>query len=124
MTLESSDWCIPSSASGSAGNLPTWDSMPESVYVAYTEDFTRGTINPAGDVIKWTTVKATTSNVNTHYGTAYSDIRTEKTPTTLVDSNSEPVKVYEYVDAQTIAVTSDSSWVEGKAYFIRTQGSK
>ena len=120
MTLESSDWCVPSSAS----NFPTWDSMPESVYVAYTEDFTRGTITDNGDVTRWITVKATSSNVNTHYSTAYSDIRTQGTPTTLVDSNSDPIKVYEYVDAQTIAVTSDSSWVEGKAYFIRTQGSK
>lgn len=121
MTLESSDWCVPNLAS----DLPTWDTMPESVYVAYTEDFTRGTINPTSDnVTRWITVKATTSNVNTHYSTAYSDIRTQGTPTTLVDSNSDPIKVYEYVDAQTIAVTSDSSWVEGKAYFIRTQGSK
>lgn len=120
MTLESSDWCVPNSAS----NLPTWDSMPESVYVAYNEDFTSGTLTDNSEATRYITVKATSSNVNTHYGTAYSDIRTQVTPTTLVDSNSDPIKVYEYVDAQTIAVTSDSSWVEGKAYFIRTQGGK
>ena len=114
MTLESSDWCVPSSAS----NLPTWDTMPETIYVSYSENLQSGEIYPSEEPGTNETVKATTSNVNTHYSTAYSDIRTEKTPTTLVDSNSDPIKVYEYVDAQHIAVTSDNSWVEGKAYFI------
>ena len=108
MTLESSDWCIPSSAS----NIPSMSEAPE---VIYCNDPETGAWNEPGTN---KTVKATTSNVNTNYNTSYSDVRTEKTPTTLVDSNSNPIKVYEYVDAQHIAVTSDNSWVEGKAYFI------
>ena len=114
MTLKSSDWCVPDSAS----NLPTWDTMPESIYVSYSEDLQSGEIFPGNEPGTLQTFKATTENINYQYARDYSDVRTEATPTTLVDSTSDPIKVYEYVDAQHIAVTSDSSWVEGKAYFV------
>ena len=122
MTLKSSDWCVPSSAS----NIPTWDTMPESMYVAYTDNYQSGEIYPGDEPDTIQTLKATTANVNAQYLTTYTDIRTEGTPTTLVFTNvgSEPIQVYEYVDAQHIAVTSDSSWIEGKAYFVKAQKGK
>lgn len=118
MTLESSDWCVPDPAS----NLPTWDTMPDTINVEYNEDYTRGTITDGSS--GFITYKATTEHINYEYARDYSDVRTEATPTTLVDSTSEPIKVYEYVDAQTIAVTSDNSWVEGKAYFVKANRGK
>ena len=120
MTLKSSDWCVPDSAS----NLPTWDTMPESIYVSYIEGGQSGEIFPNNEPGTLLTFKATTANINAQYSTTYTDVRTEGTPTTLVDVNSDPIKVYEYVDAQHIAVTSDSSWIEGKAYFVKAHKSK
>lgn len=121
MTLKSSDWCVPSSAS----NLPTWDTMPESMYVAYDDSYQSGEIYPNNEPGTIQTLKATTANVNAQYATVYTDIRTEGTPTTLVfNGGSDPIKVYEYVDANHVTVTSDSSWVEGKAYFVKAQKGK
>ena len=120
MTLESSDWCIPSSAS----NLPTWDTMQDCIFVKYNGDYTSGTIEDESSVEAVATYKATTDHINMEYGTEFADVRTDGTPTTLVDLTSEKIKIYEYVDAQHIAVTSDNSWVEGKAYYIKAQRTK
>ena len=120
MTLESSDWWVPSSAS----NIPTWDTMPESIYVSYNEDRQSGEIYPNNEPGTIQTFKATTENINYQYARDYSDVRTEATPTTLFYNGSDPINVYEYVDAQHITVTSDSSWVEGKAYFVKAQRGK
>ena len=131
MTLESSDWCVPSSAS----NIPSMNEAPE---VIYCNDPETGSWNQPGTVAsisatsenKRALKKASIENINYEYGPvpgltgSLSDTGTPASFT--VYSNGADTQIYflEYQDANTVKTSTDSSWVEGKAYFFPVQRSK
>ena len=131
MTLESSDWCIPSSAS----NIPSMNEAPE---VIYCNDPEIGAWNQPGTVAsisatsenKRALKKASIENINYEYGpepALTGSLADKGTPASFtVYSNGSDTQIYflEYQDANTVKTSTDSSWVEGKAYFFPTQRSK
>ena len=74
--------------------------------------------------------KATIENINYEYGPEpelTGSLADKGTPASFtVYSNGADTQIYflEYQDANTVKTSTDSSWVEGKAYFFPTQRSK
>ena len=131
MTLESSDWCVPSSAS----NIPSMNEAPAEIYcndpegsVGWDAPGVVATINSNNEGRKLK--KATIENINYEYGPEpelTGSLADKGTPASFtVYSNGADTQIYflEYQDANTVKTSTDSSWVEGKAYFFPTQRSK
>ena len=74
--------------------------------------------------------KASIENINYEYGPVpelTGSLADKGTPASFtVYSNGADTQIYflEYQDANTVKTSTDSSWVEGKAYFFPIQRSK
>ena len=132
MTLESSDWCVPDSAS----NIPSMNEAPEVIYcndpegtVGWNEPGVVASISATSEN-KRALKKASIENINYEYGpepALTGSLADKGTPASFtVYSNGADTQVYflEYKDANTVKTSTDSSWVEGKAYFFPVQRSK